>query len=89
VALVSAASVRGSKKVSNKNAVLTQILAAFCVYLFISFIKYRSKLLQSVQQIARLLHTNLFSKRDLMGLFHKAKPDNHSPRQMPPALARR
>ena len=74
---------------NSKNAVLTQVLAALCVYLLIAFIKFQSKLAQSMQQITRLLHTNLFSKRDLIGLFQKVKPDKHPPPQMVLALTRR
>jgi putative transposase len=74
---------------NSRNAVLTQILAALCVYLLIAFMKFQSKLSQSMQQITRLLYTNLFSKRDLMELFHKVNPDKHPPPQMTLALARR
>nr|WP_083218500.1 IS4 family transposase [Candidatus Thiodiazotropha endoloripes] len=74
---------------NSKNAVLTQILAALCVYLLIAFMKFQSKLSPSMQQIARLLHTNLFSKRDLIGLFQKLKPDKYSPPQMMLSLVRR
>ena len=74
---------------NSKNAVLTQVLAALCVYLLIAFMKFQSKLAQSMQQITRLLHTNLFSKRDLIELFHKVIPDKHPPPQMALALARR
>jgi hypothetical protein len=55
-----------TSKGNSKNAVLTQILAALRVYLLIAFMKFQSKLTQSMQQITRLLHANLFSKRDLI-----------------------
>ena len=74
---------------NSKNAVLTQVLAALCVYLLIAFMKFQSKLTQSMQQITRLLHTNLLSKRALMDLFLKLKPDKHPPPQMLLVLARR
>ena len=74
---------------NSKNTVLTQILAALCVYLLITFMKFQSKLSQSMQQITRLLHTNLFSKRDLLGLFVREKPDKDPPPQLLLALARR
>lgn len=74
---------------NSKNAVLTQVLAALCVYLLVAFLKFQSKLTQSMQQITRLLHTNIFSKHDLMQLFQKIKPDKHPPPQMTLALARR
>lgn len=74
---------------NSKNAVLTQVLAALCVYLLVAFMKFQSRLAQSMQQITRLLHTNLFSKRDLIGLFQKINPDKNPPPQMMLALARR
>ena len=53
---------------TSKNAVLTQIWIAMCVYLILAFIKFQSKLKKSMQQILRLLQLNLFEKRDLMAL---------------------
>jgi len=74
---------------NSKNAVLTQVLAALCVYLLIAFMKYQSKLTQSMQQIIRLIHTNLFSKRDLLSLFKKMEPDKTMSPQLSLSLARR
>jgi hypothetical protein len=42
-----------------------------------------------MQQIVRLLHTNLFSKRDLNSLFEKRKPDKYLSPQLALSLARR
>lgn len=53
---------------TSKNAVMTQIRIAMCIYLLIAFIKFQSKLQKSMQQILRLLQVNLFEKRDLMAL---------------------
>jgi putative transposase len=53
---------------TSKNAVLTQIWIAMCVYLILAFIKLQSSLTKSMQQIIRLLQLNLFEKRDLMAL---------------------
>ncbi len=53
---------------TSKNAVMTQIWIALCVYLLLAFIKFQSKLKKSMQQILRLLQINLFDKRDLMAL---------------------
>ena len=53
---------------TSKNAVMTQIWIAMCIYLLIAFIKFQSKLTRSMQQILRILHLNLFEKRDLMAL---------------------
>ena len=74
---------------NSKNAVLTQVLAALYVYLLIAFMKFQSKITQSMQQIIRLLHTNLFSKRNLIGLFEKTKPNINISPQLTLSLARR
>lgn len=59
---------------NSKNAVLTQVLSALCVYLLVSFLKFQSKVSQSMQEICRLLHSNLFAKRNLNELFERRKP---------------
>ncbi len=53
---------------TSKNAVMTQIWIALCVYLLLAYIKFQSKIHKSAQQILRLLQLNLFEKRDLMAL---------------------
>lgn len=53
---------------TTKNAVMTQIWIALCVYLMIAILKFQSSLAKSPQQILRLLQLNLFEKRDLIGL---------------------
>ena len=58
---------------TSKNAVMTQIWIALCVYLLLAFIKFQSRLKKSMQQILRLLQLNLFEKRDLMALL-RGKP---------------
>jgi len=50
------------------NAVLTQIWIAMCVYLLLSFIKFKARLGITITNILRLLHLNLFSRRSLMEL---------------------
>ena len=59
---------------TSKNAVMTQIWIALCVYLLLAFIKFQSNLKKSMQQILRLLHLNLFEKRDLMALLRGDPP---------------
>lgn len=51
------------------NAVITQVMIALCVYLILAFIKFQSRIGQSLQQMTRLIHTNLFSRRSLIELF--------------------
>jgi len=59
---------------TSKNAVMTQIWIALCVYLLLAYIKFQSRLNKSMQQILRLLQLNLFEKRDLMALLRGDPP---------------
>jgi len=63
---------------TSKNAVLTQIWIAMCVYLMLAYIKFSSKLGISMQSISRLLHLNLFERRDLAALLNP-QPDISDP----------
>ena len=60
---------------TSKNAVMTQIWIAMCVYLLLAFIKFQSKMNKTMQQILRLLQLKLFEKRDLMALL-RGDPHN-------------
>ncbi|MCE1169675.1 MAG: IS4 family transposase, partial [Sphingobacteriia bacterium] len=51
------------------NAVPTQLWIALCVYLLLAFLKFKSRLGQSLTQILRLLQLNLFERRNLIELF--------------------
>ena len=53
---------------TSKNAVMTQIWVALCAYLLLAFIKFRSRIGYSLQQMIRLLQLNLFDRRDLIAL---------------------
>ena len=64
---------------TSKNAVMTQIWIAMCVYLLIAFLKFQSGLTKSMQQLLRLLQLNLFDKRDLMALLRGDPPDGRLP----------
>jgi len=64
---------------TSKNAVMTQIWIALCIYLLLAFLKFQSKLQKSTQQILRLLQLNLFEKRDLMALLRGDPPDSRQP----------
>jgi len=56
------------------NAVMTQVFVALCIYLILAYLKFQAKISQSLQQMSRLIHLNLFAKRDLIQLF-KPPPD--------------
>jgi len=61
---------------TSKNAVMTQIWIAVCIYLLLAFIKFQSKMSKTMQQILRLLQLNLFEKRDLTALLRGDPPIN-------------
>ena len=61
---------------TSKNAVMTQIWIAVCIYLLLAFIKFQSKMNKMMQQILRLLQLNLFEKRDLTALLRGDPPIN-------------
>jgi IS4 transposase len=61
---------------TSKNAVMTQIWIAICVYLLLAFLKIQSKSRKNSHQILRVLQLNLFEKRDLMALV-RGDPVNH------------
>ena len=56
------------------SAVMTPVMVALCVYLILAYLKFQPKISQSLQQMSRLIHVNLFAKRDLIQLF-KPPPD--------------
>jgi len=64
---------------TSKNAVMTQIWIALCVYLLLAFLKFQSKLNKSMQQIIRILQLNLFEKRDMMALLRGDPVPNRLP----------
>jgi len=64
---------------TSRNAVMTQIWIALCMYLLLAFLKFQSKLTKSMQQILRLLQLNLFEKRDMMALLRGDPPPNRMP----------
>lgn len=53
---------------NSRNAVMTQIMAALCVYLIIAFLKFQSGTKKSFQQILRILQMNIFIRRPLIEL---------------------
>ena len=55
---------------TSKNAVMAQILIILCIYLLISYLKFQSASKRSMQQILRILQTNLFEKWSLDDLVH-------------------
>jgi putative transposase len=70
---------------TSKNAVMTQIWIALCVYLILSYLKFTSCMDRSIQQILKLLQLNLFERRELIPLIqgkHAGPPGLHHPNQL-------
>ncbi len=53
---------------TSRNAVLTQIWIAMCVYLLLSYLKFSNRMTWSLSAILRLLQMNLFERRSLRDL---------------------
>ena len=68
---------------TSRNAVLTQLWIALCVYLILAFLKFKAKLGVSLTQILRVLQLNLFERRPLLDLF---KPPDKAQRIVSPQL---
>lgn len=60
---------------TSRNAVMTQIWIAACVYLLLAYLKFASKIRRSFQQILQLLQLNLFERRDLQALLRGDPPE--------------
>jgi len=73
---------------NSENAVMTQIMASLCVYLLLAYLKFKSKLGKSLQQIIRLLQLNLFARRSLLTLLHPPGTGGLPPPQLPLGLVR-
>lgn len=70
----------------SKNAVMTQVWVAMCVYLMLAYLTFLSKTTRSMQHILRLLQLNLFMRRDLVALLRgdPADPIPISPQRLLP-----
>ncbi len=62
---------------TSKNAVLTQLWIALCVYLLLAYLKFVSTPAHSLQHSLRLLQLNLFERRALLPLLRGDPPDTH------------
>ena len=59
---------------TSKNAVMTQIWIAVCLYLLLAYIKFISQIGHSLQQILRLIQLNLFARREMTPLLRGDPP---------------
>jgi len=73
---------------TSENAVMTQIMAALCVYLLLAYLKFKSNIDKSLQQIIRLLQLNLFTRRSLLDLLQPPDPGGQPPPQLKFSMVR-
>jgi hypothetical protein len=73
---------------TSENAVMTQIMAALCVYLLLAYLKFQSKISKSLQQIIRLLQLNLFARRSMLDLLQPLDEGGLPPPQLDFMLVR-
>lgn len=66
---------------TSRNAVLTQLWIAMCIYLLLAWIKFCNRIHCSIQQMIRLLQLNLFERRELLPLL---RGDPAGPLSSPP-----
>lgn len=59
---------------NSKNAVLTQIWIALCIYLLLAYLKHAARLNWSVQRLMRVLQVGLFERRPLLELVNPSPP---------------
>jgi putative transposase len=69
---------------TSRNAVMTQIWVALCVYLLLAYLRFVSKTALTFQSLIRRLQVSLFMRRPLAGLLF---PDPSSNQPITPQLA--
>ena len=66
---------------TSRNAVLTQVWIAMCMYLILSYIQFANRIAWSPSEILRLFQLNLFERRplrELLGSGNESPPDPSS-----------
>ena len=58
----------------SKNAVLTQLWVATCMYLLLAYLKFVLRLSWTLHRMLRVLQLNLFDRRSLVELFMPPSP---------------
>ena len=67
----------------SKNAVLTQLWVATCMYLLLAYLKFVMRLGWSLYQMLQVLQLNVFDRRPMAELFETPSPPDRSNPQMP------
>ena len=66
----------------SKNAVLSQLWVATCMYLLLAYLKFVLRLSWTLHRMLRVLQLNLFDRRPLVELFMPAPPPGSPNPQM-------
>ena len=66
----------------SKNAVLSQLWVATCMYLLLAYLKFVLRLGWSLHRMLRVLQLNLFDRRPLVELFTTPSPPGSPDPQM-------
>ena len=61
---------------TSRNAVMTQVWTAMCIYLILSYIKFANRIAWRLSEILRLLQLNLFERRPASGVAGKRKRES-------------
>ena len=69
---------------TSRNAVMTQIWIALCVYLLLAYVKFANRLAWSMQEILRVLQMNLFDRRAILDVLAPSSdpPDDQGQLQL-------
>ena len=70
---------------TTRNAMMTQLWIALCIYLILSYIQFANRIAWSSSEILRLLQLNLFERRsllELLGSENEGPPDPSSQLRM-------
>ena len=67
----------------SKNAVLTQLWVATCMYLLLAYLKFVMRLSWSLYRMLQVLQLNVFERRPLAELFTTPSPPDRPSSQMP------
>ena len=72
---------------TSRNAVMTQVWIALCVYLLLAYIKFANRLAWSMQEILRVLQMNLFDRRAILDVLAPSSDPPDDPGQLQLAFA--
>ena len=67
---------------TSRNAVMTQLWIAMCVYLLLSYVKFANRLAWSLNEMLRVLQLNLFDRRPILEVLETESDPPDDPPQL-------